>query len=184
MILDQYSQYAGEDDLEKVENNSRLKTKRVIFAIVALFVMSLIALACICNSWWVSKIYQYGLIKYPILGNVRITMRNHWYPGVSSDSLLGYFVKNKYPFAIYNRNKACADIESIYVTRIPEEDIKKQNLRKRRVSNIHYQWGDVEEVKSKDNSNEHLFFINKYHLFITVNDISSLNDIVKIEKVE
>jgi len=166
------------------------RKRGVILTVIILFISLMTILSSVCLDWVTYKAFQYGFFKYPKVGGVSIVMRKSWYPTVSTGSILGLFVHSDDPYIMYKKNAGCFDEEGwMHFSRVPESNLDTSRLNESIISTRHFPWGDAEIVKShkgdqiiggKSGEKTMLVFIRNYSLFITLNELSYLNEIVKI----
>jgi len=166
----------------------------VIMAITVIFLISIT-----CSTWIMHKAYKNGLINNPDLNGVYIEMGDNWYPEMTSESGLGkvlswlssgkYPRSKGYPMAIYSMADNCSNSRRLIATRLPKEMLATSRFNKKIVSEKHYNWGLAEIVKDGDgkqaenvlNKAKKTVLVREYGLFITVDDLSSLDDIISIK---
>lgn len=154
-----------------------------------------------CSTWIFHKAYLNGLITNPDLNGVYVEMASNWYPEISSESDLWkvfsrstadhYPESKEYPMAIYRKVDTCSDTGRLVVTKLPKDKLNPSWIDKKIVSKKAYSWGLAEIVKDNDNKqtegvltkpHKTSVLVREYGLFITVDDLSFLDDIVSINK--
>jgi hypothetical protein len=134
-------------------------------------------------------IFKTGMQSRPFVGDIKIEMDDGWYPFISSERGLGLFIqKIRSPDAqlrgiTFKKIGWHSTIDQIVFLKYPTNkylSLKSGKYFQRKS----YHWGDIEFIQD---GNAKIFkiiaFIDKYQLVIRSMNLTSLNEIVNIERI-